>query len=229
MTKCPICENEFKNMQGVRSHAAQSHGENPVPKRVEYKCDYCNSKFEREPSVLDATEKNFCDKECHKKWQSECRPTEKHNWYRGGPEVVECVWCGEKLERKPAIVKDSEYFCCSVECEGKWKSENKVKENHPNWKGGHKKSYGPNWNQQRNKRLERDDYSCVVCGMSNEEHKEQRGIELHVHHIERKESFRDEDGMLDHKRANRLENLITLCYTCHNRWEGIPLRPEVRE
>jgi 5-methylcytosine-specific restriction endonuclease McrA len=62
--------------------------------------------------------------------------------------------------------------------------------------------------------------------MSNEEHKEVYGKALHVHHIERKESFRDKNGELDYERANRVENLITLCNKCHGRWEGIPLRPQ---
>lgn len=99
-------------------------------------------------------------------------------------------------------------------------------EDHYRWKGGWDHYYGPDWNQQRQKRRERDDNKCVVCGLSNGEHKERTGKSLHVHHIQRKESFRDEEGEIDFERANRMENLITLCETCHNRWEGIPLRPQ---
>lgn len=94
------------------------------------------------------------------------------------------------------------------------------------WNGGWDHYYGPNWEEQRRKRLEKDGYECVVCSLSNEQHKEIRGTALHVHHIQRKESFRKGNGELDYERANRIENLITLCYKCHNRWEGIPLRPD---
>lgn len=95
-----------------------------------------------------------------------------------------------------------------------------------NWKGGHEYNYGSNWERQRDKRRKVDENECVVCGMSNGEHRERHGCNLHVHHIQRKESFRMDNGKLDHERANRIENLITLCYKCHNRWEGIPLRPD---
>lgn len=93
------------------------------------------------------------------------------------------------------------------------------------WSGGHEQYYGPNWPEQRQKRLERDDYQCVVCGLSNEEHKQRNGSGLHVHHIQPLSSYKS-DGEVDYKRANRVENLISLCQICHNKWEGIPVRPQ---
>lgn len=97
--------------------------------------------------------------------------------------------------------------------------------NHHNWKGGYRRYYGPNWLKQRETRLERDGYQCVVCKISNEEHNARYDKGLAVHHIRPFRTFR-EDGMVDYDAANRLENLVTLCVSCHRRWEGIPLRPQ---
>jgi len=93
------------------------------------------------------------------------------------------------------------------------------------WKGGFERYYGPNWVQQRRWARERDDYRCQVCGMTDEEHKEQCGRELEVHHITPVRAFYGNEGELDYEAANDLENLITLCREDHAKWEGVPLRP----
>ncbi|WMT07796.1 helix-turn-helix domain-containing protein [Natrinema thermotolerans] len=98
-------------------------------------------------------------------------------------------------------------------------------EDHPMWEGGQVHYYGPNWPEQREKRLERDDHQCVVCGVSESEYRDRTGRDLDVHHIRPRREFVDDDG-LDHEAANRLDNLITLCRSCHAKWEGIPLKPE---
>ena len=73
--------------------------------------------------------------------------------------------------------------------------------------------YGPNWQQQRQKVLQRDDYRCRTCGAAGSTH-------LHVHHIR---PFR-EYGFIsgeneNYRKANKLDNLITLCPSCHRRAE----------
>lgn len=73
--------------------------------------------------------------------------------------------------------------------------------------------YGPTWQKQRKLALERDDHTCQLCRAS--------GTLLHVHHIKpfrefgyiRGENRRDEV-------ANRVENLITVCPSCHQRAES---------
>jgi len=94
-----------------------------------------------------------------------------------------------------------------------------------NWQGGYEEYYGPNWPKQRRKRLDRDGWECVVCSVSNEEHKNRIGTSLHVHHIQPMREFKEENTV-DYESANDVENLITLCQSCHNKWEGIPLRPQ---
>jgi len=97
-------------------------------------------------------------------------------------------------------------------------------EDSPHWTGGKSSWYGPNWHTQRSKCLERDNHECQVCGMDQKEHKEKYNEELHAHHITPRTHY-IENGTVNNKCANRLENLITLCRDCHTDWEGIPVIP----
>lgn len=69
-------------------------------------------------------------------------------------------------------------------------------------------NYGPNWQVQRVKARERDHFTCQVCGLV------ETGKAHHVHHITPFRTF------TTYLLANQLENLITLCPTCHRRVEG---------
>lgn len=80
--------------------------------------------------------------------------------------------------------------------------------------------YGQNWHEQRQQALERDNYECRVCGLTEEQHQAAHEQSLHVHHIKPLRTFDDPED------ANTLDNLVALCKGCHNRWEGIPLRPQ---
>jgi len=68
--------------------------------------------------------------------------------------------------------------------------------------------YGPAWSIQRKKALERDNYTCQVCGL--------RGPEM-LHHVHHKTPFRMFPTAIA---ANSLENLVTLCPACHRRVEA---------
>lgn len=69
--------------------------------------------------------------------------------------------------------------------------------------------YGSNWRTQRDKARERDNWECVVCGLDNGEHKQRYGKGLEVHHIKPFDEFESPEE------ANRLENLVTVCCSCH--------------
>lgn len=75
--------------------------------------------------------------------------------------------------------------------------------------------YGPNWAQQRDAARARDGYRCRICGapeLPNRQH--------HVHHIKPFRSFGYIPGENDaYLQANALENLITVCPSCHARIE----------
>jgi hypothetical protein len=58
--------------------------------------------------------------------------------------------------------------------------------------------------------LSRDGYECVICGMTNDEHKELFNRELTIHHI-------DGNGVNSVVKNNDISNMETLCLKCHGR------------
>lgn len=73
--------------------------------------------------------------------------------------------------------------------------------NHPNWQGGKSfGEYGFGFTKSLKREVkERDNYSCNIC-------KEQLlSEELLIHHID------------ENKKNNKLNNLITLCFSCHGK------------
>lgn len=77
----------------------------------------------------------------------------------------------------------------------KHKSEQMKGEKHPNWQGGKSfEPYGIEFFDIRELALERDNFRCVNCGAKRI---------LCVHHIDK------------NKLNNDVENLITLCRSCH--------------
>ncbi|MBX0296841.1 homing endonuclease associated repeat-containing protein [Haloarcula nitratireducens] len=106
--------------------------------------------------------------------------------------------------------------------------------NHHNWKEQpvHKwREYGDNWDEQRQKALERDDYTCQTpgCEWTQEAHLETFTRGLHVHHIRPLSAFGDDESEVDFEQANRLDNLVTVCAEHHHLWEqASPLRLDTR-
>lgn len=75
--------------------------------------------------------------------------------------------------------------------------------------------YGPNWQEQRQKALERDGHRCRTCGA-----KARPGQGLHIHHIRPFREYNYIPGENEaYIQANELENLVTLCPSCHRRAE----------
>lgn len=63
--------------------------------------------------------------------------------------------------------------------------------------------YGADWPQQRQAALARDEYRCRFCGAPEGES---------PHHVHHKKPLRAFNSLQE---ANRLDNLVTLCPTCH--------------
>ena len=68
--------------------------------------------------------------------------------------------------------------------------------------------YGSNWQTQRNAARARDQFRCQFCGLPEGDK---------VHHVHHKIPFRT---FATPETANRLDNLVTLCPTCHLKAES---------
>ena len=82
--------------------------------------------------------------------------------------------------------------------------------------------YGPEWESLRRRARERDRFRCVQCGAL-----EREGRQHDVHHIRPLRAFlleanrKGQDLIQARREAHRLENLITLCPTCHRLVERV--------
>lgn len=98
---------------------------------------------------------------------------------------------------------------CDTDCYGEWLSENVVGPAHHQWVGG-AINYGQTWWRIRRQSLVRDEYECQYCGKSRKE----IGRNSDVHHrIPVRRFDRPET-------AHSLNNVITLCRSCHRHAEA---------
>lgn len=190
--ECVKCGSSFEVIASSKQKYCSTKclGLSQEGRREKYKCSECGKEFKDLPSA----DRVYCSREC--KYKSQRNKVNRT-----------CNYCNKEYVTTP---KDNLYYC-SLECMGK----DRRGSNHMNWKGGVSLSYGNNWWQNREKVLERDNYSCVICGKSKEETEDL----LDVHHIVPLRKF---DDM---KKANRFDNLITLCRSHHLKVEGWGLIP----
>ena len=183
-----------------------------MSKAYQFNCEVCGEEVTRYESQIkrSKTDTWFCGLECRGEYD------------RSG-KLVTCDECGEETYKAEWLIERSDNHFCGKECHDKYQIGKNTGEDHPNWKGGHNFGYGYNWEEQRKKALNRDEYRCQRCKLSQREHENQFGKGLEVHHIEPKESFRDSTGTLNVEEANALSNLVTLCRLCHDKLEGLPI------
>lgn len=62
----------------------------------------------------------------------------------------------------------------------------------------------------RKRVLERDGYKCIVCGMTDEEHRKKWGRGITIDHF-------DGFGRNSKIKNNDMDNLYTMCLSCHGR------------
>ena len=254
---CPTCDRaDFKSLNGLSIHHSKAHGEK-LDTRTSVECSYCGDCFKIHQYRLNEADRHFCpDSGCYGKWQSENNTSEDARAWSGDGREIECDRCGEMFYVEPHRVDDAKYcsrdcahptkrkeieceICgvnfevancrhddarfCSFECKGEWMKTAYAGENNPTWNEGYVPEYGPNWRDQSEKARKRDGFECQICGLPQSDHHRA----LAVHHIIPRSEFIKDDGCLDWRRANDLDNFITLCDSCHQRAERIaPLIPQ---
>lgn len=165
-----------------------------VPKKpaafVLLKCETCGIEFKRSPYKIQH-KRVFCSKECYH--LSKIKPKRQKV----------CQTCGRSFEPWT----DKQIYCSST-CFAAPRKATMRGENNPSYIDGrakNKKCYrGDDWEDIRKAVYKRDGYRCQVCG------KHCKRKEIQAHHIHPyRETF-----------DNSLENLITLCNSCHAKTEN---------
>lgn len=253
MYNCPKCDRDFDSKNGFSTHYSIKH-EGPLPTRNKFECEWCNSDFyvsdseaERNPKYCNydckmealhnsnsgenhhnwnedkSTEceicgekfrpKNktgrFCSNECKAKWMESAFSGKENPNYKSSKSTKSCIQCNSDFTTYESINKSF----CSNDCRGEYYSGS----NHPQWVDGYEDWYGNNWESVRLEVIERDNFTCQSCNKKLSDCEER----LHVHHIRPLRTY-DEDEI--EEKANDKSNLITLCRSCHPKWESISRR-----
>lgn len=123
--------------------------------------------------------------------------------------VVRCAHCGKHFTHPRWYAnKGVQSKFCSAACRSDWDLESfdapfhLVLEGRPDYRGG-------NWKSQSQAARKRDAYCCQGCGISEAD----LGRQLDVHH---KVPFRLFESPVE---ANQLDNLVSVCSSCHKRLE----------
>ena len=231
--QCVVCGSSFRATPSevedreTCSEECQNkrHSRRMAKEPVEHECPSCGCLFKTKPSK---SHRIYCSPECYRSNQSAHMPKgDQHPEYQGGKIQSECAYCGDTFDIYPS--RENKRVVCGQECYGKYFSEKYSGRDNPNYANGRVDSYGPNWSEQRKKRIKLDNSRCVVCGMSRGDHINEYNSDLEVHHITPRSEFLSDGIKRLPEEANQLDNLITLCKSCHGKWERIPLRPEVFE
>jgi len=182
--------------------------------KVKLTCSVCGKGFERHKSHIKS-HNYFCSNDCSYKGRSlglvNRIVVKPYNCYRkGNAEPRMCLYC--KVEYR-SWKKSQKY--CSVKCCDEHKKETLLGENNPSWLDGrsyNKRCYrGNDWEQIRLRIYERDNYSCVECGVkcvSKKSSNEDNVMKIiQCHHIENYGINKNNDD----------NNLETLCLGCHTK------------
>ena len=165
-------------------------------------CDHCGKMHHQNKYKIDNFDHHFCSKECCNEYKKTLIGEKNPKYKRT---EVKCSYCGKTLLLTDSkINRTKQYHYCSRECMSKHYIGLVYGENHPSWKGGYDNVYyGPNWKRISEQVRKRDNHTCQRCG------KKQENIALPVHHIIPLREFED------YNEGNDINNLITLCPTCH--------------
>jgi 5-methylcytosine-specific restriction endonuclease McrA len=193
----------------MSKHYQTFEGEdNPLYKRVEYDCDYCDQTMERKPSRLDYHDYLFCSTECREAHYEEC--DEYIQKQENEKCEIECEICGTVFEVAP-YRKDTATYC-STECRIEYTKQLTGKD-HPLYKPDKPESNFYNceaWQETREEALEQAGHKCEACGSEED---------LVGHHVVPLSAGGEPFDT---------QNVSILCRTCHGEWEGLFLAPDNR-
>ncbi|EMA14567.1 MULTISPECIES: HNH endonuclease [Haloarcula] len=190
--------------------------------KEETSCDNCGTTFEYYPSEKEGCYCPDCVEDAEWRHTRQISGADNPNW-SGGKLKLDCSICDSPVERYPSDVT-GEVVLCSRDCHAAWLSEAFTGDGHPNWRGGGVGDYGPGWRAVREQALARDDHACVLCGTNADE----LGRNPDVHHIVPVRLFAALRALAV-RDAHTLDNVVSLCPSCHRRAEfGRVSRAELR-
>lgn len=208
--ECPTCDDIFTSRKGMRYHHSVTHGESL--RKTE--CEECGDEFLKSYDDIQ-----YCSNECRSD---------------SATVTIKCAVCGSEVEyKKWRIEGNGRKTCGDSKCVKQ--STSKTLEGHSVSKTTRNKiakanskegvsfrdlPYGDNWKTLRESVLQRDGYECVDCGLTRSRCKSQYNQDLHVHHIVTRRFVYHHPFMSIEKDANRQENLVTVCPSCHKNREN---------
>lgn len=155
-------------------------------------CTICGKEFNRKPALIKRAARPVCSRQC----QTELKRREIVE--------VKCCVCGHPLLRRATRLNIRPNPICSKECKAVLQHRISYDETIPDSVRQTDRNYFPENRVFIKGVMERDDYTCQVCG--------QRGGKLAVHHL---------NGYnWDTENRYDVNNGITLCESCHREFHN---------
>ena len=225
--ECPVCGKEYQADKARLKHGRQTtcsrqcsyslRSSQKTAERTSHICPVCLSEFDRLLSQKKDSQAIYCSRHCAYKGRAlgitKRTVTSPYQIVKSQekPVFVPCLHCHREIRTIPSL-EDRKKFC-SKRCQfSYWKTSMKGDSN-PAWVDGRSYSKrchrGHDWDKQRLAVYKRDNYTCQSCGTHCIGRKGMNKSNSHqliqCHHIVFWSVTED----------NSLENLVTLCASCH--------------
>lgn len=184
-------------------------------------CGICKKEFYAKPSHIAKGRCKYCSKSCFDIWQRNNKKLGDKSQRWNSIQRI-CKLCGKEFFKCPAKIALGRGIYCSRECYNKGmvglnkgrklSIETRLKisgENHYNWKGGRslinrKRLKNAEWDTIKKEVFKRDGRICQKCK------KFCKWMDISCHHIKPWRISKNDN----------LDNLITLCRSCHAKEDG---------
>lgn len=188
-------------------------------------CQICGREFKTKLSRLKNGRGKTCSKKCFGIAKSKMVSGSGNHFWKGGKADRICEICGKHFLAKQVYVRKGIARFCSNQCQGKWLTKTKTRENSPLWKGGTNPipmqiRASEKYKSWRSKVFIRDDFTCQDCGY--------KGKGLEAHHKKPFHKLLSEareylpllplfDAAMVYTPLWDLSNGETLCAACHSK------------